>query len=63
MKVMKNIFAAFLLAMMWIAVLWMAVSVPVVEWSWLTGECVRVVPPEAGTCNELPGRYERVWVR
>ena len=42
---------------------WMALSVPLVEWSWSTQECVRVIPPEAGACDQLPTRYERVWVR
>ena len=54
-------------ACLWIGlclwVLWMALAVPVVEWSWTTGECVRVLPPEAGRCDQLPERYERVWVR
>ena len=43
--------------------IWLAFSIPVVEWSWTTLECVRVIPPEAGTCDDLPKRYERVWVR
>ena len=43
--------------------IWMALSMPVVEWSWTTGECVQVIPPEAGDCDQLPERYERVWVR
>ena len=44
-------------------VIWNVAAVPVVEWSWTTGECVRVEPTEAGRCDQLPERYERVWVR
>ena len=43
--------------------MWMVFTAPVVYTSWTTRECVKVVPPEAGTCDDLPKRYERVWVR
>ena len=45
------------------ALIWLALSIPVVEWSWTSKECIRVIPPEAGTCDQLPDRYEPVWVR
>ena len=44
-------------------VMWMALTAPIVYVSWTTKECVQVVPPEAGTCDDLPKRYGRVWVR
>ena len=55
--------ALFAVTVIFIVVMWMALTVPVVEWSWANGECVRVLPPEAGRCDQLPARYERVWVR
>ena len=39
------------------------VSLPLVEWSLTRDECVHVAPATAGTCEDLPDRYERVWVR
>ena len=36
---------------------------PVVHWSWSANECRSVEPPGAGSCSDLPTRYERVWVR
>ena len=44
------------------AVAW-ALQLPRVDWSLTRDVCVRVEPPEAGTCEELPTLYERVWVR
>lgn len=35
---------------------------PTVHRTWPAGECVRVVPKAAGTCDTLPDRYEVVWV-
>ena len=52
-----------LLALMYLVVIWTVLILPVVEWSWTTGECVLVLPTEAGRCDQLPERYERVWVR
>lgn len=40
-------------------------DLPVVQKSWLTGECVRVVyqpPGEEHDCNNLPERYTLEWV-
>ena len=36
---------------------------PLVHRSSSTGECVKVEPADAGSCLELPQRYEVVWVR
>ena len=52
-----------LVAFLYLWLIRISLAVPVVEWSWTTGECVRVLPPEAGRCDQLPERYERVWVR
>ena len=60
---MKALFPIALLALCFFALTWIALSVPVVEWSWSAQECVSVSPAEAGTCDQLPERYERVWVR
>ena len=60
---MKGLGALAILAALFFLVTWIALSVPVVEWSWTTQECVSVSPHEAGTCDQLPERYERVWVR
>ena len=27
-----------------------------------TGQCLQVLPPEAGDCREMPDRHVRVWV-
>ena len=60
---MKELIAGALLAALFLLMIWMALSIPVVEWSWSTKECVRVIPHEAGTCDQLPKRYEKAWVR
>ena len=31
--------------------------------SWSTKECVKVEPASAGSCEDLPGRYETIWIR
>ena len=60
---MKDLLAVALLAALLLLAVWAASSVPAVEFSWTTKECVRVIPPEAGTCDDLPERYEKVWVQ
>ncbi len=40
-----------------------ALSLPVVEYSYSSGECVRVIGPTLYTCDNLPRRYQHVWVR
>ena len=55
-----------ILALLLVALLWVirfSLAVPVVEWSVTTDECVLVIPTEAGRCDQLPDRYELVWVR
>ena len=65
---MKNLFAGALLAALFLSVIWMALSVPVVEWSWADGfECVRVhrrQRPEAAINSRAYGgaRYLRAGV-
>ena len=60
---MKELAATALLSGLFCVVIWAALRVPIVEWSWTTRECVQVLPSEAGNCEQLPGRYTRVWVR
>ena len=36
---------------------------PSVYRSWSTKECVKVEPASAGSCEDLPYRFEIVWVR
>ena len=36
---------------------------PSVYKSWSTKECVKVEPASAGSCEDLPYRFEIVWVR
>ena len=38
-------------------------DLPLVYRSWSTQECVRVEPTSAGTCEDLPDKYQNVWVR
>ena len=45
---------------LWIIFLW--TSTPEVHFSTSTGACVRVVPPSAGTCTQLPTSYVHIWV-
>ena len=40
-----------------------ALSIPTVQVSNATHKCVKVVPDSAGTCENLPAKYERVWVK
>ena len=37
-------------------------SVPVVSLTWPARACVRVEPASAGSCADLPTRYEIQWV-
>ena len=59
---MKDLLAFSLLAALFFLII-RALSVPVVEWSWTRQECVSVEPARAGDCENLPERYDRVWVR
>lgn len=40
------------------AISYLALTTPVVQFTHLTHQCVSVIPPEAGTCTNLPKRYE-----
>lgn len=40
-----------------------ALSLPVVEYSYSTNECIRVIGPTLYTCENLPHRYQHVWIR
>ena len=40
-----------------------AMSTPTVHRSWSTKRCIEVMPPTAGTCDDLPDRYDVVWMR
>ena len=37
------------------------IDMPVVYVSWTTMECVKVEPK--GSCNDMPERYNRIWVQ
>ena len=39
-------------------VLAMAMTTPTVQVTYPAGRCVRVIPEWAGTCDDLPDRYE-----
>ena len=63
---MSRLCSVAILALLLLVILWLlrfSFAVPVVEWSVTTDECVLVIPAEAGRCEQLPERYERVWVR
>ena len=36
---------------------------PQVLFSWSTQECIEVRPSKAGSCDDLPNIYTRVWIR
>lgn len=38
------------------------VSTPIVQYSYPDETCVRVIPAEAGSCDNLPRRYEIEWI-
>lgn len=40
-----------------------ALSIPVVQFSWETRDCVAVLYSDVHTCENLPTRYEREWVK
>ena len=39
------------------------IDLPVVAISASQGRCVAVYPESAGSCDDLPERYEAVWVK
>lgn len=42
---------------------WDGLGIPSVHWSWSTRECVKVVPAKAGSCDNLPEKYDLIWVK
>jgi len=53
-----------LLFIVFVAALKLIRAYPFVTFSHETGECVRVYPPESEySCDNLPPRYERGWVK
>ena len=61
MKEFLLLFAASILFFLTIEVY--VLRLPLVYRSWSTKECVKVEPESAGTCDDLPKRYEIVWVK
>jgi len=60
--VIKDIFAAFAVAIGLMAFVYWQLSLPVVQYRHRTGECVAVIPASAGSCDKLPSRHEAEWV-
>lgn len=61
---LKGFLGLIILAAIFYAV-WDFANMPEVEVSNASGECVRVVYADGktGTCNQLPERFDRVWVK
>jgi hypothetical protein len=60
--VIKDLFAAFAVALGLTAFVFWQLELPVVQYRHQTGECVAVIPPSAGSCKNLPQRHEAEWV-
>ncbi len=58
----KDIFAAFAVAIGLTAFVFWQLELPVVQYRHQTGECVAVIPASAGSCKNLPQRHEAEWV-
>jgi len=58
----KDLFAAFAVAIGLTAFVYWQLSLPVVQYRHQTGECVAVIPASAGSCDKLPSRHEAEWV-
>lgn len=41
----------------------MMTDVPDVQFSIETEKCVKVIPESAGSCDDIPRRYNHVWVQ
>lgn len=54
----KDLIAAFAVAIGLMAFVYWQLSLPVVQYRHRTGECVAVIPATAGSCAHLPDRYE-----
>lgn len=55
----KDLIAAFAVAIGLTAFIYWQLSLPVVQYRHRTGECVQVIPATAGSCDKLPAKYER----
>jgi len=60
--VIKDLFAAFAVALGLTAFVFWQLELPVVQYRHQTGECVAVIPASAGSCENLPQRHEAEWV-
>ena len=58
----KDLFAAFAVAIGLMAFVFWQLELPVVQYRHRTGECVAVIPASAGSCENLPSRFEVEWV-
>ena len=58
----KDLLAAFAVAIGIMAFVYWQLSLPVVQYCHLIGECVAVIPSSAGSCKDLPKRHEAEWV-
>lgn len=58
----KDLIAAFAVAIGLLAFVYWQLSLPVVQYRHRTGECVAVIPASAGSCKDLPKRHEAEWV-
>lgn len=54
----KDLLAAFAVAIGLMAFVYWQLSLPVVQYRHQTGECVAVIPASAGSCKALPAKYE-----
>ena len=57
------IFVGLVITFIVISAFYVATAYPLVYKSWSTQECVKVEPESAGSCEELPDKYQIVWVR
>lgn len=48
-----------------LGVVYHALGTPEVEYSWSTKQCVRVVYMDGtfGSCDKLPSKFDKVWVK
>lgn len=63
MRWIEEIAIISIVSIVFAALVWYATGVPQVQISNTTQKCVKVVPASAGTCENLPAKYERVWVK
>ena len=67
MKFLEEAAGLLLLTAIGVGLAWLATyeltESPLVYRSWSTRECVRVEPTSSGDCDDLPERYETIWVK